>query len=136
MIYRELKHYKYQLLADEVILLSAPLPSAQTDFIVLEGRKLICKKYYAWDGLSGPSFDTKRTKIGSLAHDALYQLMRKGLLPRTYKKFADAELKRLLIKCGVSRFYADIVHKGVQIFGKKYTYPEKNPRGKIVTITK
>jgi hypothetical protein len=44
---------------------------------------------YAWDGPSGPAIDTKNFMRGSLYHDALYQLMRAGMLDPEWRQAAD-----------------------------------------------
>jgi hypothetical protein len=50
---------------------------------------------YAWDGASGPAFDTKNFIVPSLVHDALYQLIREDALPFSYRKHADDLLIKL-----------------------------------------
>ena len=49
-------------------------------FCIYEG-KLTVRSGYAWDGASGPTWDTEDTLTPSLVHDALYQAIRAGLLP-------------------------------------------------------
>ena len=72
--YKKRRRYKYTLLNDY---------SYQTDIQVPEDADLgllkidpsgllIIKNGYAWDGPSGPTFDTKNFMRGSLVHDALY----------------------------------------------------------------
>lgn len=56
---------------------------------------LLIKEGYPWDGASGPTFDTKNTMIGSLGHDAMYELMRLELLPLSFRDDADAWLEAL-----------------------------------------
>ena len=58
------------------------------------------KAGYAWDGASGPTFDTKSTMRASLVHDALYQLMRAGKLSQEDRKAADELLYALMIQDG------------------------------------
>jgi len=83
--------YKYQLAEDEVFITGLPVNEAiETTFIILDvtGR-LTVKAGYAWDGPSGPTIDTKSSMRGSLAHDALYQLLRMGLLDAALRKRID-----------------------------------------------
>ena len=70
-----------------------PEKNIETHFIRLATNgSLYIKKGYAWDGPSGLTFDTKSSIRGSLVHDALYQLLRMGLLPQSDRKAADYEL--------------------------------------------
>lgn len=51
---------------------------------------------YAWDGASGPTVNDASFVRPSLVHDALYQLIREGVLPRTARGFADELLGEML----------------------------------------
>ena len=91
--------YKYQLAERVTVQLEGiNLPSdIDTEFIVLTKDGLLTiKRNYAWDGCSGPTWDDKTNMRGGLFHDALYQLMRMGLLPQEYKAVADTLLKELI----------------------------------------
>jgi hypothetical protein len=69
---------------------------------------LAIKAGYAWDGPSGPTFDTKTFMRGSLVHDVLYQLMREDLLDNSYREQADRLLGRICRSdgmCGVRVWY-------------------------------
>ena len=89
-----------------------------TDYLLLHEGNLIIKKGYAWDGPSGPTIDTKNFMRGSLVHDALYQLMRMGLLSsKLDRKAADNELRRLCREDGMSSIRAWWVYRSVRRFG-------------------
>lgn len=91
------KGYKYQLNAD-VSIKVAHFYTQRTitaDFLKLSGGRLFFKKGYAWDGASGPVFDTKKSMQATLVHDGLYQLIREKKLPFTSWKKADYELERI-----------------------------------------
>ena len=81
---------------------------------------LTVKRNYAFDGPSGPTFDKwfpwwySKTITPSLAHDALYQLMREGLLPTSCRKKADELLRDLMIARGVSKLRANFWYRAVQ----------------------
>jgi len=75
---------------------------------------LIMKKGYAWDGPSGPTWDTSNFMRGSLVHDALYQLMREGHIPGSYRELADKELHRICREDGMSRIRAWYVYRAVR----------------------
>ena len=53
---------------------------------------------YAWDGASGIAINTENSVRASCGHDALYQLIRLGLLPRTKRLQADSDLRKWLIE--------------------------------------
>ena len=94
------KGYKYQIVEEyQEDIDVKPLQDIDSDYIDLtaEGR-LTLKSGYAWDGPSGPTFDTRNFMRGSLVHDALYQLMREEHLDKdTWRKPAD-ELLRLMCR--------------------------------------
>ena len=79
---------------------------------------------YSWDGPSGPTFDTKNFMRGSLIHDALYQLIREGVLPQSSKFEADKILRKICLECGMSKFRAWYIYQGLRFFGKSYTKPD------------
>jgi len=77
--------------------------------------KLTIKSGYAWDGPSGPSFDTKNFMRGSLIHDALYQLMREQNIPQNMRKQADEILRKICLDDGMSKIRAWWVYQGVRM---------------------
>jgi len=97
MKYRSLKPYKYELL--EAMKCPVDIPGKiQAEYISLEpthykGGNLIVHSRYAWDGPSGPTFDTPTNMRASLFHDALCQLIGEGLLGKKYRKYADELLR-------------------------------------------
>lgn len=81
---------------------------------------LTIRKGYAWDGPSGPAIDTKNFMRGSLVHDALYQLMRHGLLdPEKYRDTADRLLRQMCIEDGMWRIRAAWVFWAVRNFAAR-----------------
>ena len=74
--------YRYQLQEGYSLEISIrPTEAVGNDYIALDPQgALRIAKGYAWDGPSGPTLDTRNFMRGSLVHDALYQLMREGLL--------------------------------------------------------
>ena len=81
--YRKLNRYKYQLV-DPYTLNVGLSGYSVTDqqFIQLTSSGLLTiQPGYAWDGPSGPTWDTPDFMRGSLVHDALYQLIRLQKLP-------------------------------------------------------
>jgi len=87
---------------------------------------------YAWDG-STCSFD-KNSLRASLVHDALYQLMREGLLDKKYRKQADQLYRDMLIEDGLWKSHAWVRYWALRNFAGGGIKPEKKPRGKIIEI--
>jgi hypothetical protein len=81
---------------------------------------IIIWKGYAWDGASGPTYDSKNSMIGSLVHDFLYQLMRDGLLLRSFRKKADLAIYYLVRRDGMNWFRAKYWYTGVRIGAGKH----------------
>lgn len=123
--YRKLRHYKYQLLNEDFVIHIEIMPITDIqikNFIELTTNgKLTIMKGYAWDGPSGPTFDTKNFMRGSLVHDALYQLIREKKFDEKDKdkrrKYADDLLRVMCIEDGMTKFRAWYVHKAVRWFG-------------------
>lgn len=98
--------YKYQLVEDysiKVGILPKPGICIDTKFIELtEDGTLIIRAGYAWDGPSGPAFDSVTFMRASLVHDALYQLMReKHLDPSVHRPVADGIMRDLCREDGM-----------------------------------
>jgi hypothetical protein len=109
--------YKYKLYETYLVFVDINGLCIDTPFIKLtaDGR-LIIMKGYAWDGPSGPTYDSKNTLRTSLVHDALYQLIREGFLPLRYRKHADRLLKDFGIEDGMSSIRARIWEFAVNNF--------------------
>lgn len=122
--------YKYQLAHGYSTRVSIrPQERIDHDFIALSTfGVLTIRRGYAWDGPSGPTFDTKNFIRGSLVHDALYQLIGEGLLPLSDRALADEELRRICSEDGMSTIRAWWVYQGVHWFGDTAaSSPEKAP---------
>ena len=90
------------------------------------GKSLLTiKERYTWDGPSGPTLDTKSFMRGSLAHDALYQLMRLDLLDRVkYRIDADRTLRKICRQDGMNPIRAWYVFWAVHLCAKGAAGPE------------
>ena len=109
--------YKYQL-AEDYQLLTSIMPKEGTgnDFVWLgKSGLLVVKKGYAWDGPSGPTFDTRDAMRGSLVHDAFYQLMREGFLPKERRADADQVFLECLLADGMLPIRAAAWFAGVRL---------------------
>ena len=127
MKFKRIGHYKYELLEDAIFVTPIRTESGSyverdesSRWLVLrpEGELLILEGY-AWDGASGPAMDTKSIMRGALVHDGLYQLMREGGLPLSYRKTADKLLRKMCREDGMMRIRAWWVYLAVRIFGKE-----------------
>ena len=127
--YRIIEHdrYKYQLLDPFEHVITTPMPSQR--FIVArdhEGKAwatlrdgiLNLRAGYAWNGPDVIT-DTVNMQRASLVHDAGYQLIAKGLLPkRPFKKVFDHEFKRLMKLDHVPWYRRAYAFVAVRLFGK------------------
>ncbi len=135
--YRELGNYKYQLMKDYVIQIDIkPSEHKEFEFISLSAEGILTiKKGYAWDGPSGPTFDTKTFMRGSLVHDALYQLMRLSALDhKGHRKRADQILKDICLEDKMCSFRAWYVYHGVNLFAEHCARPRKEPEVKTICV--
>ena len=125
--------YKYQLAeVYKVQTTIKPAVAISTPFIRLDlAGVLTILKGYAWDGPSGPTVDTKSFMRGSLVHDALYELMRKGFLdPLTHRITADKLLRQMCKEDGMYSVRAWWVYHSVRKFG--YKSASKENKKKII----
>lgn len=110
--------YKYQLHDSYSIALPwiSGHPDCQEELLSVSGATLTILPGYAWDGASGPTVDSPSSMRGSLVHDALYQLMRMGVLPESCRPAADKVFYRLCIEDGMDRFRAWVWYWAVRLF--------------------
>lgn len=115
--------YKFQLEEDYAHETGiTPLAPGGNRFVqlTLDGQLLI-RAGYAWDGASGPAIDTPSFMRGSLVHDALYQLIRLGVLGKDeHRRQADEALRATVIEDGMLTVRAWWVFHAVRIFGGHY----------------
>lgn len=110
--------YKYQLAEDYQLRIGIqPELPIRTEYLQLSPEgELEVREGYAWDGPSGPAIDTANFMRGSLVHDALYQLMRAGLLDRErHREAADRVLRAICLEDGMSAARAWWVYWGVRV---------------------
>lgn len=124
--YRGLDQWKYQVMVDhteQTPILDEPFSGG---FLSLtEGGILTIMKGYCWDGPSGPTWDTSSAMRGSLVHDALYQLIRMGVLPWTRRDEIDQQFYEMLREDGMGRFRAGYFFRAVRLFGWRASRPRK-----------
>ena len=122
--------YKYQLVDDYKVGVAVyPVAPIDHEYIQLTtDGTLTIRHGYAWDGPSGPTFESKNNMRGSLVHDALYQLIGDGLLPMSSRSAADAELRRICLEDGMYALRALWVYQAVKLFGDTAAAsPEREP---------
>ena len=130
--------YKYQLDEEYQVKVSViPKEDVGTKHYIelnTEGM-LVIKKGYAWDGPSGPTWDTPSFMRGSLVHDALYQILRNNFLEQKWEKWrkearkeADKELRRICREDGMSRIRAWYVYQAVSRWGGRAADPESRKK--------
>lgn len=114
--------YKYELTADymsytRVLVGPEHVKGADGLVEVWDHGDLVIHKGYAWDGPSGPTFDTPEFMRGSLVHDALYQLIEENVIPWGHRRMADRELWRICREDGMGWLRAAYVYLGVRLAG-------------------
>lgn len=125
---RYTKGYKYQLEENEYFKTSIEGYDIEFKFISLKPSGSVkLSSGFAWDGPSGPTFDTKTFMRGSAIHDALYELMDRGLLPINFKSYADNYLVKICNQDGMSSIRQWWVLGAVKHFGKPGDYKKKKP---------
>jgi hypothetical protein len=124
------KGYKYQTRKDYHIKLDiVPFEAISLPFVsmTIDGSTII-KSGYAWDGPSGPTWDTLNAMIGSLVHDVIYQLIRLGLIEPNYKDYADKMIHDICVEDGMNKIRAWYWLKGLKIFGGNAVKPSGEPK--------
>ena len=113
-------HIKLDIIPDEYINLQFVTMDLDGDTVIRQG--------YAWNGASGPTWDTLNSMIGSLVHDVIYQLIRLGLINRSYKEYADTVLHDLCTEDGMYSWRADYWRWAVLNFGDGSCLPSAEPK--------
>jgi hypothetical protein len=123
--YKKRRRYKYTLCADyQYRTQLGSIGPISTPFISLYSDGMLkINKGYAWDGPSGPTFDTSSFMKASLVHDAFYQLMREGHIAQEHREYADKVLHEICISSGMSKIRAWWVYHAVRICGSSSAKP-------------
>ena len=128
--YRE--GYKYQLAEDE--LTKTPITGNYIDhkfFTLYENGDLLAKEGYAWDGASGPTFDTKSSMRASLVHDIFCQMMEtKQLSYDIWQDTVNIFFKQMCIEDGMWKIRAHLWYKAVEFADAGN--PNQGPDDKIL----
>lgn len=78
---------------------------------------------YRWNGADGPVSQDDAAIMGSLVHDALYDLIRAGELPESARKAADKELRRAMKDYNANPFRRWYFYVAVRLFGGAHGRP-------------
>lgn len=85
------------------------------NLVLEEDGTLWVGKGYIWDFASGPAIDTPAMVYGSLAHDALYDMMNSGTFPKKNRRAVDKWFISLLKDAGVSWIRRQWVYLGIRL---------------------
>lgn len=121
------KNWKYRNRQDETFYLGRELTAKRDNLrsrvtIIYSVRtrmqKLVVHPGYTWNGLSWVPdfFDSERNMRASLAHDALYDLIRRGAIPYKQKKYADRVFRRVLKEDGTNIVMRSLMYFFVRWF--------------------
>ncbi len=125
----------YRYISQEAEMRSVLLPDVQTQYVGISQGILVIAARYAWDGASFTPFKwlgtPKAWLTPSLVHDALYQLIREGLLDRQYREAADRLFLEMLIERGVWRIVAWVAYWAVRVFGN-FAVRKVNPVREVI----
>lgn len=123
------KGYKYQLRRPAYFQTNIyPPEPIELDLVYMGTDGLvIVRKYFAWDGASGPTWDDHTNMAASLLHDVLYYLIRIGKLDPRCRLRVDDELWRRMVIDGAFKIRANYYCWAVNTFGRSGADP-KNKR--------
>ena len=118
--------YKYQTTAT----ITLPTRITPTELIISKwlsldlAGKLTITAGYAWDGASGPTWDTDNSIIPSLYHDVMAQLLRQELIKQEWLPFVNAEFDDMLKARGMCWLRRRIWRRGLWLTGGSFANPE------------
>jgi hypothetical protein len=120
--------YRYQLRAPYAVLLPEMRGAVEfpvsTDWLEFDSDGwLRIRAGYAWDGASGPTWDTKSSMRASLAHDSLYQLCRLGHISQEWRQVIDRIFHRMCVEDGMFSPRAWLWYHAVRIFASPAADP-------------
>lgn len=117
--------FKYQLLEELAVQtrIYPTVPIQTKDIDLMANGVLRIAAGFPSDGPSGPTIDTDTFMRGAFAHDALYKLLREGLLDQRWRVPADRELQRICLEDGMWCVRACWVYTGLQIAKGKHAKP-------------
>tara|TARA_R110000765_G_scaffold390080_1_gene482703 strand:- start:130 stop:540 length:411 start_codon:yes stop_codon:yes gene_type:complete len=123
------KRNKYELTEDLILKTHIyPDMDIHVNFIsLLMDGTLTIRSGYRWDGASGPTLDTDNSMSPSCGHDAIFQLMRMGMLDRKWFKVANKDFYLWLRERKMLWIRARVWLRALNKFGLENTFPDENP---------
>lgn len=120
--------YKYQIRNEMRFRLPKEFDGFDIDtgYIALRDCVLTIRRGYAYNGASGPTFDTKNSMRPTAFHDAMYQLLVEQTLSRHLKPLIDELFQELLRQDGMSAIRSAIWHRGVDRHGTNASIRNRN----------
>jgi hypothetical protein len=135
LLYRNITRFKYMTVEDYSIQTDLKDCRAETSMINLDDSGLLTiRKGYLWDGPSGPTIDSPEGMRGSLVHDALYELMRRGLLEQRYRDYADKLFFQIILEDGMDPLRARIWYEAVSHFAAGCARFGTQPEDRIMEV--
>lgn len=100
-----------------------PAEDVITDYVLLGTTGMLTiMAGYAWDGATNFP-DMRQIMRGTLAHDAVYELMRLGYLGPECREAADNLLRSICLEDEMVHVLAQAIYEGAQIGGRPYADP-------------
>lgn len=132
MKYRECKYVLEEPFTEQTAIF--PPRKLITEHVILTTDGwLFANKGFPFDGASGLAVDTPTNMRAAATHDALYYLMRCGLLDIKWRERADNELRRIMIERTRDNGWlgrtwgwlrAQYYYRAVRIFGESSARPQ------------
>ena len=136
--YKAEKEYRVCIGTDRPIFVPRSKPAATPTLVTLvvkdsrddqdhhdDGRvcEVVVKEGYAWDGASGPTFDTGASMEAALVHDVLYQCMRLGYLSTDQRDMQQLSAKeRRKLRAVVDRLFLKMLKRGGMRVVRRYVW--------------
>lgn len=108
------KPYNHLFLSSRLVRLK--LKSHESKYYTLNRYMARGEKGYSWDG-NTMFFDFKSTRVASMVHDIMYQAMREGVVPRSYRREIDKEFFLCCVHDGTHPLLACVMWLAVRVFG-------------------
>ena len=108
---------KYELTQCVEVMCLYDFPDAEMTFLRIRNARMYFEPGFLWDGPSGPIVDTVDWMVPSLAHDGLYELMRAGKIPLSFRRNADRQMAVMLKDARMSWIKRVYSYLGVRIMG-------------------
>lgn len=120
------KGYKYQLREDYSLQTNVlPKEDIHTELVSLTKDGLLTiRKYFAWDGCSGPTIDDRTNTRACFVHDVFYYLMRMGMLDCLWREVIDSMLEDMMIEDGALPIRAAYYHSAVHMLAGRCASPK------------